>query len=70
MPAYRPTVMDVVCAYKSLTSKDCKDNGFNDRLFQTSFYEHVIRNKDDYDNTVKYILENPSKWYFDELYSE
>ena len=65
----RLTVMDVVCAYKSLTSKDCKDNGFNDRLFQTSFYEHVIRNKDDYDNTVKYILENPTKWYFDEMYS-
>ncbi len=66
----RPTVIDAVCAYKSLTSKECKSKGLSDSLFQASFYEHVIRNKDDYDKTVKYILENPLKWYFDELYSE
>ena len=35
----RPTVMDIVCAYKSLTAKECKKNGFNGDLFQTSFYE-------------------------------
>jgi len=66
----RPTVMDIVCTYKSLTTKECKKTGFEDKLFQTSFYEHVIRGKEDYEETVKYIHENPARWYYDELYSQ
>ena len=64
----RPTVMDVVCAYKSLTTRECKKNGFLGKLFQTSFYEHIIRNNEDYSDIAKYIYENPAKWYYDELY--
>jgi hypothetical protein len=63
-----PTIMDVVCAYKSLTTRECKKNGFIDKLFQTSFYEHIIRNREDYDEIRRYIYENPIRWYFDELY--
>ena len=66
----RPTIMDVVCAYKSLTSIQCKKNGFSTKIFQTSFYEHVIRDRRDYDEIVKYIDENPMRWYYDELYVE
>ena len=66
----RPTVMDVVCAYKSLTTKECKKNGFDGKLFQTSFYEHIIRDREDYGEIVKYIYENPIRWYYDELYAE
>lgn len=68
--AKRPTVMDIVCAYKSLTARACKQQGLEGGLFQTSFYEHVIRNRADYDETVKYIYENPIRWYYDELYAE
>jgi REP element-mobilizing transposase RayT len=39
----RPTVTDMVCAYKSLTTRECKKAKPIDKLFQTSFYEHVIR---------------------------
>ena len=35
----RPTITDIVCAYKSLTTRECKKNGFDGKLFQTSFYE-------------------------------
>ena len=66
----RPTIMDIVCAYKSLTAIECKKNGFGEKLFQTSFYEHVIRGRRDYDEIVKYIYENPIRWYYDELYVE
>ena len=62
--------MDVVCAYKSLTTIQCKKNSFNTKLFQTSFYEHIIRDRRDYDEIVKYIDENPMRWYYDELYVE
>ena len=66
----RPTVTDIVCAYKSLTTRECKKIGFDGKLFQTSFYEHIIRGKEDYGETVKYILENPMQWFYDELYAE
>ncbi len=66
----RPTVMDIVCAYKSLTTRECKKNGFEEKLFQTSFYEHIIRGREDYEETVKYIYENPIRWCYDELYTE
>ena len=66
----RPTVMDIVCAYKSLTTRECKRLGQTGKLFQTSFYEHVIRCREDYEETVRYICENPMRWYYDELYTE
>ena len=66
----RPTIADIVCAYKSLTTRECKKNGFEGILFQTSFYEHIIRGREDYEEIVKYIYENPLRWYYDELYAE
>ncbi len=60
----RPTLMDIVCTYKSLTTRECRKLGFTGKLFQTSFFEHVIRSRDDYIDTVKHIRENPSKRYF------
>ena len=66
----RPTITDIVCAYKSLATRECKKNGFDGKLFQTSFYEHIIRGQEDYTEIVKYIYENPIRWYYDELYAE
>jgi len=66
----RPTVSDVVCAYKSLTTRECKRNGFAEKLFQTSFYEHIIRNHSDYTEIVEYIQQNPSRWSSDKLYTD
>ena len=66
----RPTIMDIVCSYKSLTTIKCKKAGLTDKLFQTSFYEHIIRDREDYDGIAKYICENPIHWHYDELYSE
>lgn len=40
------------------------------RVFQRSFFDHIIRNYDDYYGIQKYIYENPKRWYYDELYSE
>ena len=66
----RPTIMDAICAYKSLTTRECKKVRLTGKLFQTSFYEHVIRGREDYEEIVKYIYENPMHWYYDELYAE
>ena len=65
-----PTIMDIVCAYKSLTTRKCKKVQPVDKLFQTSFYEHVIRNREDYNEIAEYIVNNPKQWELDRLYSK
>ena len=65
----RPTIMDIICAYKSLTTRECKKIQPIDKLFQTSFYEHVIRGYEDYNEIAQYIANNPTQWELDKLYS-
>ena len=65
----RPTLIDIVCTYKSLTTRACKKEGRAEGLFQPSFYDHIIRNQKDYEQIVKYVHENPINWHYDELYS-
>ena len=65
-----PTIMDIVCAYKSLTTRQCKKVQPIDKLFQTSFYEHVIRGREDYNEIAEYISNNPKQWELDKLYSK
>ena len=64
-----PTIMDIVCTYKSLTTRECKKAKPIDKLFQTSFYEHVIRGQEDYDEIAEYITNNPKQWELDKLYA-
>ena len=65
-----PTVSDVICAYKSLTTRMCKNEGFtHEKIFQASFYDHIIRDEDDYMIKVKYIEENPAKWQEDKYFN-
>ena len=66
----RPTIPDIVCVFKSLTTRLCKKIQPIDKLFQTSFYEHVIRGREDYEEIVEYIVNNPKQWELDKLYSE
>ena len=65
-----PTITDIVCAYKSLTTRECKKASPINKLFQSSFYDHVIRGQADYDEIAEYIINNPKQWELDQLYSE
>ena len=33
-------------------------------IWKHSFYDHVIRNDNDYEETMKYIYLNPMRWYY------
>jgi len=37
-------------------------------VFQRSFYDHVVRNEQDYWSIWKYMDENPAKWQLDRFY--
>ena len=45
-----------------------KEYGVN--IWQSRSYDHVIRDRRDYDEHTKYIYENPIRWQYDKLYSD
>jgi REP element-mobilizing transposase RayT len=64
----RPTtalIPNIIAAFKKLTNKEF---GFN--MWQTSFYDEIIRNEQAYHNIWQYIDENPIKWAEDKYYKE
>ncbi len=67
-----PTVSTAIGWLKYQITKDINDlkKSKCKKIFQRSFYDHVIRNKDDYMEIAKYIKDNPTRWYYDKLYSE
>ncbi len=52
-----------VSALKRLCNKEVGEN-----IFQRSYHDHILRDRKDYDEHVKYIGENPMRWRFDDLY--
>ena len=63
----RPAIPDIICAYKSLTTKICNEQFDTPgmKLFQTSFYDSVLQNERAYLECWQYIDENPLKWILD-----
>ena len=49
----------VISTFKRFCRREIGSN-----IFQRSYIEHVIRDKDDYDTKMKYILENPMSRYY------
>jgi putative transposase len=41
---------------------------FEKSIWQRNYYEHIIRNENELNNTRKYILNNPVNWKSDELF--
>ena len=62
--APRPTVNEIIKGIKSLTARETGQS-----VFQTSFYDHIIRDEDDYLTKAQYIENNPAKWTEDKYYN-
>lgn len=62
-----PSIGDVLCAFKSLTTKmfNKRYSCVGRKLWQRNYYEHVIRDENDYNEKAQYILNNPLKWELD-----
>ena len=58
-------VAKFVSTFKRFFNKEYGEN-----IWQRGFYDHIIRGREDYEEIVKYIYENPTRWYYDELYTE
>ena len=66
MWASTPTksLSDIIRSFKVLTSKAAGES-----LWQRSFYDHVIRNEQEYLRVWQYIDDNPAHWAEDEYYA-
>ena len=56
-PPQHHRVASIVRSLKVLTTKEIGKS-----IFQRSYYDHVIRNRQDYDEIWEYIENNPRKW--------
>lgn len=65
-----PTLSDVICSFKSITARKCRLIKPNERIWQTSFHDHIIRGEKDYREIWNYIDTNPLKWQEDCFYTE
>ena len=61
--APRPTVNEIIKGIKGLTTREI---GYS--VFQKSFYDHIIRDDEDYITKAEYIENNPAKWLEDKYY--
>ena len=58
----RPTLSDIICSFKSLVTREYKKTQPNETVWQTSFYDRIIRNEADYIEHFRYIEDNPTMW--------
>jgi REP element-mobilizing transposase RayT len=63
-------IIDAVAWFKFITTKKINELNGEQRqvIWQRSFYDHIIRNDEDYYESARYIEENPLRWERDELY--
>ena len=59
-----PPLQNIVGQIKSFTTRI-----YGEKLWQRSFYDHIVRNEKEYLEIWDYIDTNPSKWADDEYYS-
>ena len=58
-------ISDKLRAWKSLITRSIGQS-----IWQRTFYDHVIRDEQDYKIRWKYIDDNPSKWSLDKYYQK
>ena len=60
---HAPTVSNIIGQMKSYVTKQ-----FGVPIWQRSFYDHIIRDKDDYLRISEYIEKNPANWANDRYF--
>ncbi len=73
---YNATIGDAMDWFKTMTTneyirgvKNINWTPFNKKLWQRNYWEHIIRNERSFQTISKYIINNPSKWGDDKLFS-
>ena len=74
---YNASIFDIMGWFKTMTTneyirgvKNKKWQRFYKRLWQLRYWDHIIRNENDYFRISNYIINNPAKWEEDKFYSD
>ena len=60
----RPTTLSIIIrSFKTMVTKELGRS-----IWQSSYYDHIIRNEADYLRIWQYIDQNPARWAEDEYY--
>jgi REP element-mobilizing transposase RayT len=68
-PLRSKSIGAMIAGFKSsFTTKMNRIDGTPKRkLWQRNYWEHIIRNENEYHRIAQYILDNPQKWVMDKL---
>lgn len=70
-PLQSRSIMSKLIGYiKMNASKAIRQHYGDDAVWQRGYYDHVIRNREDYTALAEYIQTNPLRWELDKLYAE
>jgi len=64
------TVQNTITARFLSTFKRFCNKEYGENIWQYRSNDHIIRNRQDYEEHLRYIYENPMRWHFDKLYVE
>ena len=60
----RADVSSLIRSFKILVSKELGQS-----IWQRSYYDHIIRDEQDYLTKLQYIMENPARWAADDYFT-
>lgn len=63
----RPSLPKIIQGFKSVTTRMCFKYNYKS-IWQRNYYEHIIRNQEEYERVYEYIETNPLKWEEDKYY--
>ena len=65
-----PTKGNTVLARFVSTFKRFCNKEYGGNIWQRGYYDHVVRDRSDYDDIYRYIETNPTQWELDEFYTQ
>ena len=65
-----PTKQTSIVSHFVSTFKRFCNKEYGSNIWQRGFHDHVVLGREDYEEIVRYIHENPIRWYYDELYTD
>ena len=57
----------LISGFKAAVTMKMRLSGYEDIVWQRNYYEHIIRNEQDYNAIAEYIIHNPENWAKDSL---
>ena len=70
-PLQRRSMMSKLVGYIKMNASKAIRQRYGDvTVWQRGYYDHLIRNREDYEALAKYIHQNPARWEADQSYSE